>query len=499
MINWTDSELWKLQRALDLYERQIKLIFLCEDWQDRTYASLDHAARRTISGWTCPENTFKLPLNIEERPEAVFEKVQQYCSNPASRSYIPKMLLSFVKERPIEDDDEKVETVKETSRLERKIIALQDELGEAKKKLVHLHREESLFERLAETIRVSVPPYPSGKTRIDKSYSKEATSVDAVLLLSDEHADSVISTAGTWGLEYYDFNIFRCRACRLVNTIKKYVSVHLPMHKFDRLWIFKLGDALQGDIHNASLKNHFQNTIKAALATGDVEAQMVQHLVPFFPGGVHVIGVPGNHTRRLLAGTKKNYNDPHDNFDYLVMTQMATRLQDEIREGTVSVICPDSFTAYVEVRGKIWSLNHGDEVRGFAGHPWYGFSRRNNRVQALVARKDMRVKYFCYGHYHTQVEMQEADSESLHAGNWTLTDHYAIDSLAAGSEPIQPLYVVDDKYGRVMSIPIYIRDDEAEAEYLEGRWTPFLGDELILDYVTPRTDGIALIKHENRN
>lgn len=494
---WTEAEIYKVVRALKYYGRQLRLMYVCEDWGGRSYFALEHIAGKlsdedeySISG-----TTEKLPLNVEIDPIGVYKKAKQYADNPSSRVVMPEYLAKLALEPEPEDNSEKKADPKEIAILERKIVALKDELSEAKKKLLYAHREESLFERLAGEIIRNVPPFPRSTVCIDVGKSREATPVDAVLLLSDEHADSVISRAGTWGLEQYDFNIFRCRMHRLIKTIEKFVTVHLPMHRFDKLWIFKLGDALQGDIHNASLRNHFQNTIKAALAVGDVESQMVQSLSKYFPGGVHVIGVSGNHTRQVINGAKKDYFDPHGNFDYLVMTQIATRLRDDIEPGRVSVIAPNSYTAYVEVRGRIWALNHGDEVRGFAGHPWYGFSRRNNRVQALVARKDMRVKYFCYGHYHTQVEMQEADAESIHAGNWTLTDQFAVNAIAAGSEPIQPLYIVDDKYGKIMSIPIYIRDDDAEESYMKGEWEPEIGQNLILDYVTPRIENdLTLIK-----
>jgi hypothetical protein len=163
------------------------------------------------------------------------------------------------------------------------------------------------------------------------------------------------------------------------------------------------------------------------------------------------------------------------------MTQIATRLEKEVERGTINVFAPEAYTAYALIRGQVWAMNHGEDVKGYAGHPWYGFSRRNNRVQALVARKNMRIKYFTYGHYHTSVEMQEADAESLHAGAWYLTDDFAINALAVGSEPVQPFYVIDDDHGKILSVPIYVRDDDKEEAFREGSWEPPFGKNLIID------------------
>lgn len=381
-------------------------------------------------------------------------------------------------------------TSAEIARLETVNRRLADDLSHLQQKLTAAQRDAALFLSLADVVRETVTPLPPAKP-IVVPRRDGSTPVDGVLLLSDEHADQVISAAGTWGLEEYDFDIFRCRLHRLVQTITSYVTVHLPAHHFERLWVFKLGDSVQGDIHGSGPRNHFGNTLKAAIATGDAEAQAIQSLARHFPGGVHVVSVSGNHPRR---SNRKDYGGPHDNFDYLVTTQIATRLAGEIAAGRVSVHAPEAWSAYVDVRGKLWCLNHGDDVKGFAGHPWYGFSRKNGRVQALVARADQRVRYFCYGHFHTSVEMQEADAESLHAGNWSLTDSFAQNALALGSEPVQPFYAVDDERGIILKVPIYVRDPQAEQRFREGEWQPSFGERSIIGTVTPERSGFPVVR-----
>ena len=391
---------------------------------------------------------------------------------------------------PIEPPERPDPTNAEIARLEAERTRLADELRHTTTKLKTAQRDSVLFEALAEVIRQETQPLPAGKPFTAKANPK-ATPVDAVMVWSDEHADQVIHAAGTWGLEQFDFNIFRCRLDRLVNTVTKYITNHLPAHKFERAWIFKLGDGVQGDIHGHGPRNHFGSTLKAAIALGDAEAQAIQALIPHFPGGVHVVCVSGNHPRR---STRKDYGGPTDNFDYLVATQIATRLAKEIEAGRVTVHAPEAWTAYVEVRGRLWALNHGDDVKGFAGHPWYGFSRKNQRVQSLVARAGMRVRYFVYGHFHTSVEMQETDAESLHAGNWSFTDDYAQNALGVGSEPVQPLYVVDDDYGVILKVPIYVRDAAAEERYREGEWEPAFGRGGVLETVTPGAGGFPVVR-----
>lgn len=377
-------------------------------------------------------------------------------------------------------------TNQEILKLERKLTIANQDIGTLRAKLNKSHTEGALYELAAEAIREYTTPLEGIKVKAQPSGSGD-NEFDLVILVSDEHADQQISAAGTWGLEYFNFRVFRCRLQRLLQQAINHVTIYLPAHKFHRCWVLKLGDAVNGDIHGHGPRNYFGNTVKAALATGDTEAQFIAALVPYFPGGVHVVAVSGNHPRR---SAKKDFDGPQDNFDYLVATQIATRLQKIRDAGQVSIHVPDSWTAFVEIRGRIWALNHGDDVVGFAGIPWYGFDRKNNRVQALVASFDQRIDYFCYGHYHTALSFPSGGAQSLHNGAFPMTDPYALEHVAVGKPPKQMIYTVNDERGITLPIPIDLRDPKIEQAFRRGEYEPELGKGLIIDQVTtPSTEG----------
>ena len=298
--------------------------------------------------------------------------------------------------------------------------------------------------------------------------------VDAVVYLSDQHADRVIQATGTWGLERYDFNVFRCRIWEWAKMIQRYTQVHLPNYEFETLWVWHLGDAIHGDIHDQKLRNHYGNTLKAAIATGDVQAQALAYLAPYFKRVV-VVCVPGNHGRT----TKQlEWEGPHDNFDYLVAKTMEMRLS---QHENVTIFTPNAWSAHVEVRGWLWHLNHGMGVIGSMGIPWYGFERREGRVQRLVSFKDRQVDYFAYGHFHTPMTRPTGRGKAIHAGAWFFTDAYSLNKLNVGNEPEQQLLVFSERFGRQMEIPLMVRDQEREAEFHRGEYNPPLGQELIID------------------
>ena len=360
-------------------------------------------------------------------------------------------------------------------------LAVEAENRELRAKVKALQKEHGLFEQVAGVVREVVQPLPlvqysvcvadgplrdatsagdQARPAISSSSSPTNTPTRSCPEKPLGGSSSMTSTSGGAVLPVCGISWLTMR------------RIHLPRHAPERLWIFKLGDSVNGDIHGHGPKNHFPNTIKSAIAVGDAEAQFVQSLIPYFSLGVHVVGVSGNHPRR---SEKKDYEGPHDNFDYLVGVQMATRLQGEIHAGRCSVTLPESGSAYVEVRHMLWGLSHGDDTTGYTGLPWVGFDRRNNRVQTLLGRVDRRADAFCYGHYHTPAAFPSAGAVSFHSGCWTAADPYAINRLAAGGEPQQTLVVVGDKprvRGILLPIPLYTRQKKPKRSTAKGSTRP---------------------------
>jgi hypothetical protein len=376
---------------------------------------------------------------------------------------------------PIEPDHPQI------IRLERENLQLKDLLEQTRKKLTVAHRDQAMFVALSEVIRQEVTPLEPA--RINLAPVKEpGTDVDGVALLSDEHADEVITASGTWGFEAYDFGVFRCRLERWAMMIVKYMNMHLPRHRFQRLWVASLGDSVHGDIHGSGDRNHFPNTIKAALAVGDAEAQALQFIARETGVPLIFVRVAGNHSRRT---EKKDYVDPLNNFDYLVSTQIATRLRSEILAGTISVHAPGAWSAFIQVRNTLWAMAHGDDVKGWLSLPWYGFDRKNNKIQALLGRLGKRIDYFVYGHYHTKGAFASAGAESIHNGAFPMTDPYTLEKHSGGNIPMQKFFVVDDDHGIILDIPIYLRDEKKEEQFRSGKYKPLFGDDLVIDQVDP--------------
>ena len=131
-----------------------------------------------------------------------------------------------------------------------RIAVLEDTVQRQKAQIKATHRSSALFKDLAKVVAQHTQPLGCATRHApaadDDRPASGVTDADMVLILSDEHADEVVSREATWGLERYDFDVFRCRLQRLHDMIVEYATVHLPAHRFDRLYLLKLGDGVNG-------------------------------------------------------------------------------------------------------------------------------------------------------------------------------------------------------------------------------------------------------------
>ena len=169
-----------------------------------------------------------------------------------------------------------------------------EENKELRQRLAVRQKQGVMFEVLAEQIKDRTPILPVRPLpTIGKGGKIEE---DVVCVFSDPHADQIILPERVLGFEDYGWMEFCRRFERWVDSIRDWTQGNLSHHRFSRLWLFCLGDNIQGDGHGATKHTTWGNTMKAALAVGDVLGQGIQDLADIFPE-IIVVGLPGNHPR----------------------------------------------------------------------------------------------------------------------------------------------------------------------------------------------------------
>ena len=343
------------------------------------------------------------------------------------------------------------EEIPVVNQLEGKLALMQDENRVLKTQLRDAQKSSVSLRVLAEELKslaTPIPPYNEMWKKRVKGPIKESL----VLHLSDGHHDSTVLPHRVQGLESHDFNVAMARGETLVDSILDFTQNCMTGYEFETLWVLAYGDHTQGEIHGAVKNTHFGNMMRNCLAIGQFHAQMYRDLAQWFPN-VKVLYLSGNHGRRKEVA-KKDYQAAWDSWDYLIAETARSYCRDL---WNVEMIVPDSFSAVVNIEGFNFHASHGDDIKGWAGVPWYGIERKTRRLTALNSAHDRKVHYYCMGHFHQHGTQAALKGETIINGAWIGADPYSFNALDAYTEPLQLLHGVHAKRGMTWRLPIKLR------------------------------------------
>lgn len=340
--------------------------------------------------------------------------------------------------------------------LEAEVLHLKDERNVIQRQVKAMTKTHGLFKAVAEEMeRIIVPMEPLQRLPIEQSQVKKGQIEEHLVMhLSDGHHDQIVEPSECGGLERYNFPISMRRAEHYVDTVLKWTQQTLaPQFYFPTLTILAYGDHTSGEIHGHTNRSYFRNMFKNAFAIGQLHSLMYRDLAPYFEV-VNVVYVSGNHGRRSL---KKDYNGPHDNWDYMVAETARLHCRDL---QNINFVIPESFSINLDIGGVGFQCFHGDDIRSSMGIPWYGLERRQRRIMALNQAMNTHIKYYCCGHFHRPTTMTDIDGELLVNGSWVASDAYVYNSFCGYSEPKQLLHGVNKKHGITWRLPVSLKIDD---------------------------------------
>jgi hypothetical protein len=158
---------------------------------------------------------------------------------------------------------------------------------------------------------------------------------------------------------------------------------------------------------------------------------------------IHVAGVPGNH------GNLSRYNHPETNMD-LILYEMTKRIFDAMGEKRITWNIPfelgDRAWYVVDEIGKYSCfLFHGDQIRGNATFPWYGFFKKVLGWSSLGHSEHFPIAKFrdaICGHWHTPTKFYLNGITVRVSASTESYNIYAQEKMAAMGEPSQPFMFV---------------------------------------------------------
>lgn len=300
-------------------------------------------------------------------------------------------------------------------------------------------------------------PYPKLDIKPFREPKSNRDEEDMVIVTADKHLAKVT--------ESYNVKIATARMEKLLDSAMVIINLHRPIR---RLWVFELGDVLQGE-------NPYQGSKIGEVECGafeqvhEVGVPLMSRFLASLAGGVSevdYIAVSGNHGVYDKQATKRTN---WDNFLYEALNQAL------VNQANIHIHTPKEFYQLVNIRGFRFFLIHGNQVYAQQGIPLFALRRKMQEWYAYLGG----FNYGYAAHFHSGAY----DQINSHA-DYTICpplvtgDSWALERVGRASDPIQLAFGIHDHYGRTWAyhlrtddnfMPRKFNDPEGVIEIGQGR------------------------------
>lgn len=332
----------------------------------------------------------------------------------------------------------------ETAELRR---ALNDALRELDRaKLKNAEMADAIYRAAADGIAaLTLPPVPIPRT--DRRKGKAEV---AIAVLSD------------WQLgkrtPNYDSEVAEARVERLAHKVVELTAIQRAHHPVRHLHVWLLGDLVEGELifpgqaHRIDASLYRQVTLDGPRILGNFLRRMGANFE-----AVHVLGVIGNHG--AIGGAQRREMHPETNADMMLyrITQQLTAGERRISWTLPEIPGERAWYLIDQIGAYSCLLIHGDQVRGWAGIPWYGFKVK---VPQWASGAIEPFGDVACGHFHQKTQMSFPGRRKARInGTLESLNTYAQETLASVSDPSQTLLFVEPSRGIVTAeYDVYLGD-----------------------------------------
>jgi len=289
-----------------------------------------------------------------------------------------------------------------------------------------------------------------------------STKTTAVLLLSDWHIGEYVSPEETFNYGVFNSEI---AAARVELILEKTINILLNHEYIDveKLIVVALGDMVSGTIHEELETTQDLNAAEQLYYSAYLLAFLLNDLSKYFPK-IEFYGVIGNHGR---LKKKKYYKEKYVNYDYIVYQIASLLLRDN---KNIEFNIPKSPHIIVKIYNHNFLFTHGDNIRSWAGIPWYGIHRYANNMREIFNFQNIILNGVAMGHFHQPAFLDRINGPIIVNGSLKGVDEYSL-SYGLASRPSQTLFGVTNKYPLTFKYILWL-DERLKPK----RYKPFVPD-----------------------
>lgn len=291
----------------------------------------------------------------------------------------------------------------------------------------------------------------------------------AVLELSDVHYGLNIA-GGQLGPLFggYSTNIAKKRVEHVFQTFAR--LSHQQSFPVTKAVVYLLGDLIEHSFMRTSQAKYTSiHVVKQTTDMAQILSTNLRMLCREFKE-IDIHFVPGNHGR---ATRKAGDNLPDETFEHLMFHIVEAALSNQ---SNLSLTSYDAWYFIHNILGFKFLCLHGEDVRAWAGIPFYGIQRlvkdyhmlaglstkqklRKLRVNDTMSAGDFLEMidipdYVCIGHFHTPMLWNMIGVEILANGTTSGASFFSAKRLHTYSCPIQNMFFVHKEHGVGIRIPI---------------------------------------------
>lgn len=295
-------------------------------------------------------------------------------------------------------------------------------------------RTEGILAAVHEAVTQSMAALDIPPVAPPKADRRSKGAETAVLLLSDWQLGKRTPT--------YSSDVCEERISRLRDKVDRLVEIQRADHPVKKISLFLLGDMIEGELifpgqaYEIDSSLYRQVTVDGPRILGDTVRWALNRFEQ-----VEVHAVPGNHG--AIGGRSRRDMHPESNGD-----RMLYEITRQLVPDAEWLISPE-WWAVADLGEKArFLLLHGDQVRGFAGIPWYGWMRKMLAWGSMSSIwPDMEFDHAAAGHFHTPVSLYINGKRLWINASTESHNPYALEQLAAAGEPAQWLLFVKPGQG----------------------------------------------------
>lgn len=343
-------------------------------------------------------------------------------------------------------------------------VAKKDREQYLTKELKASRRKRAFEEELLATIIGCAPAFitPPPMREVSRE-TDEKTPTTLIANFADHHVNRVIIARAVEFLNEYGIDIYARRLWSIIKGLIHIAQAQYTMYnQITELVLNLLGD-MANDTHRKSnhLTNEKPETVACIIAAHIIAQGMDALLRAKTPDRKHYLfskismnAVPGNEGR---IDEKINWQQPERNWDWLIYQWIAASLRDA--GGRVTYNITESYMDVIDVMGHHFLIDHGLDIRSWAGISYYGMKRSNAKQQFLRKARG-GFDYRITGHIHVKAQLPEFCRSHFVCPSIVGVDGFAHNANALTGDIGQLLLAVTEKRGVISEHLVYADDDE---------------------------------------